>query len=367
MKILTINNRRRLLFGLILTGLLQLAAGPLAAAESHAVVFMYHRFGETKYPSTNVTLAQFESQLDYLAENGFRIWPLERIVDHLRENRPIPDRTAAITVDDAYRSVYEQAYPRLKARGWPFTVFVATDPVDQGIPGYMTWQQMREMQQHGARFANHSASHDHLVVRLPDEEEREWRARVAADISRAEQRLREELGSETGAQPMLFAYPYGEFDLPLMALLEGLGYIAFGQHSGPLGGHTPPQGLPRYPVSEAYADPDDFALKAATLPLPVVQAEPQSPWVGEVNPPRLKLTLEAGAYRTAEITCYAPGQGSLPITRLTEGPLRIAIDGKQPLPAGRSRYNCTAPAAEENRWYWYSHPWLIPPLGEEEA
>ena len=46
----------------------------------HAVVFMYHRFGEAEYPSTNITLTQFEDQLDYLETEGFRIWPLARIV-----------------------------------------------------------------------------------------------------------------------------------------------------------------------------------------------------------------------------------------------------------------------------------------------
>ncbi len=64
---------------------------------SHAVVFMYHRFGDDRFPSTNVTLEQFESHLDYLAEQEYRIWPLARIIRHLRCGRDLPDRVIAIT------------------------------------------------------------------------------------------------------------------------------------------------------------------------------------------------------------------------------------------------------------------------------
>ena len=37
---------------------------------------MYHRFGETKYPSTNVTLEQFEAHLDELKSSKYKVMPL---------------------------------------------------------------------------------------------------------------------------------------------------------------------------------------------------------------------------------------------------------------------------------------------------
>ncbi len=130
---------------------------------AQAVIFMYHRFGESRYPSTNITLAQFEEQLDFFEKNDFSVLPLSEIVEALKQNTTLPNRAIAITVDDAYLSVYTEAYPRLKAKGYPFTVFVATAVVDQGIPAYMDWQQMEEMLRHGATFANHSQHHDYLV------------------------------------------------------------------------------------------------------------------------------------------------------------------------------------------------------------
>ena len=54
--------------------------------------------------------------------------PLQELVDALRAGQPLPDRTAAITFDDGYISIYDTAWPLLRARGWPFTVFVNTEP-----------------------------------------------------------------------------------------------------------------------------------------------------------------------------------------------------------------------------------------------
>ncbi len=117
---------------------------------AQAVIFMYHRFGESRYPSTNITLEQFEEQLEFFEKNNFSVLPLNEIIEALKENKTLPDKSIGITIDDAYLSVYKEAYPRLKAKGYPFTVFVATGVVDQGIPAYMDWEQMAEMQKHGA-------------------------------------------------------------------------------------------------------------------------------------------------------------------------------------------------------------------------
>ena len=196
-----------------------LSAPVMPAAEPHAVLFIYHRFGEDEHPSTSIRLDQLDAQLDYLDGGGYHVLPLHDIVKAISEGGTLPDRTVAITIDDAYRSIYDQAFPRLRERGWPFTVFVCTEPVDSGLSGYLTWDQMREMAEHGATFANHSASHDALIDRRDGETENDWAARVHQDVARAQQRLEDELGSA----PMLFAYPYGEYDEPLAELIAEMG------------------------------------------------------------------------------------------------------------------------------------------------
>ncbi|MEX2525509.1 MAG: polysaccharide deacetylase family protein [Gammaproteobacteria bacterium] len=333
------------------------------AVPSHAVVFMYHRFGDDRFPSTNVKLEQFESHLDYLADNDYEVWPLDRIMERLQCGRSLPDKVVAITIDDAYLTVYEEAFPRLKERGWPYTVFVSSDPVDQGLDDYMTWSQIREMQAAGAAIANHGASHEHLVLRQPGESEKQWRARVRADIEKGQRRLHDELGPGTN-ELKLFAYPFGEYDRALADLLEEMEYIAFGQHSGAIGVHSDKRRLPRYPVNESYAALDEFARKAASLPLPVLKIDPDDPLVDD-NPPRLVFTLDEGAYAVDQLACYAGGQGRIRVESLDNGSRRFLVQAQKPFAAGRARYNCTAPAHGGGRWYWYSHPWLIPPIGDD--
>jgi len=45
----------------------------------------------------------------YLDEHGFDVVPLQTLVVRLRSGRPLPDKTAAITFDDGYRSLYDKA------------------------------------------------------------------------------------------------------------------------------------------------------------------------------------------------------------------------------------------------------------------
>ncbi len=339
----------------IAAALLLSSIGYSPGADADAVAFMYHRFGESGFPSTNVRIEQFEAHLDHLVEAGYRVRSLDWIVERLEAGEAIPDRTVAITIDDAYLSVYTEAWPRLKARDMPFTVFIATDPVDQGLAAYMNWAQVREMHEAGVAFANHSATHDYLVRRRPGERESDWRARVSADIERGQARLVERLGSA----PMLFAYPYGEYDLALAGIVRALGYVAFGQHSGAIGALSDLKALPRFPMAESYAGIGEFRSKAASLALPVIEHEPRDPLITDADAaPRLVFRLADSDARLGELACFASGAGRIPVETVDAGTRTFATRAPGPLPNGRSRYNCTAPSAEAGRFYWFSQPWL---------
>jgi len=323
------------------------------AANQNAVVFMYHHFGEADLPTTNVTLDQFEQHLNLLEHDHYQVWALEKIVDYIRNDQPLPDKTVAITVDDAYRSVYTQAYPRLLAKGWPFTVFVSSDAVDQKLPAYMSWDQMREMRQHGVTFANHSASHDFLIRKRTGESLQGWRQRVIDDIQHAQARIEKELGE--GAE--LFAYPYGEYNEALANIIKELGYTGFGQQSGAIGPYSDMRILPRYPMAEAFADIAQFRTKAASLALPVTDVKPWDPELVKDLQPRMEVTLAASDARLDQLACYLSNQGHIEIIWLDKD-RRFAVRADRPLSVGRSRYNCTAPSAQSGRYYWFSHLWI---------
>jgi peptidoglycan/xylan/chitin deacetylase (PgdA/CDA1 family) len=280
---------------------------------------------------------------------------VEKIVAHVRKGQPLPDKCVGITIDDAYTSVYERAFPVLRENGYPFTVFVTTGGVDKGFESYMTWDRMREMQSGGAAFAGHGHSHDYLVRRRAGETEREWTERVKEDIALSVERLREEFGSS----PVLFAYPYGEYDTALRQIVADLGLVGFGQQSGALWRGSDFTALPRFPMAGGYADMAQFTVKAGSLPLPVASAVPDDPVLPQGDsPPVLQLKLEPGDYRRETLACY--GAEGVRIETSWKDPegLTLEVAAREPLPVGRSKYTCTARHRSENRYYWYSHLWI---------
>ena len=95
-KLLEMFSRLSLIPSLVF-GLLAGFIAPSFAAD-HAVILMYHRFGEDQYPSTNVRLEQFEEHLEVLAQGQYNVLPLDDIVAHLQSGEPLPDRTVEVDV-----------------------------------------------------------------------------------------------------------------------------------------------------------------------------------------------------------------------------------------------------------------------------
>ena len=187
----------------LLVAVLSISVG---RADDHAVALVYHHVSEDTPSLTSVTPETFSRHLAYLREHDFNVWSLGSILDAIEKDQAIPPNTVAITFDDAYLSVYTEAFRQLRNYGWPFTLFVNTEAIDSGYSGSMTWDQIREVVKAGGEIGNHSHSHGHLVRRQDGETDAQWRQRITGDILKAEQRLRD----ETGIKPTLFAYPYGE-------------------------------------------------------------------------------------------------------------------------------------------------------------
>jgi peptidoglycan/xylan/chitin deacetylase (PgdA/CDA1 family) len=327
----------------------------VSLSAEHAVVLQYHHFGDNTPPSTSVTLEQFDRHLEYLSENKYNVWPLEKIVTYLKEKKELPDRCVAITIDDAFVSVYEEAFPRLKGYGFPFTVFVPTEGVEKGIKSYLTWEQMREMQGAGAVFVSHSHSHDYLIRRYPGESEDVWIDRVTNDIKKSLNLLKEKLGSSS----KLFAYPYGEYNVALKQIIRSLRLIGIGQHSGAIWHGSDFAVLTRFPMAGHYAEMGQFITKVRSMPLPVISVEPGGPVLPhDILKPVLRLTLAPGEYWPDSLTCYSGGQGRINVRWIDRDEGIVEITPNKDLSKGRSRYNCTARHKKESRYFWYSHLWI---------
>lgn len=353
MRLIGLRCMTKALMGLLVVGMFCGWAPPAHAGSDSAVIFMYHRFGDGRFPSTNIRMEQFKEHVAYLEENGYRVAPLDEVVATLKSGDTFAEKTVALTMDDAYASVYEHAWPILREKGWPFTVFVATDGVDRRFSDYMTWDQMRELKAAGVQFANHSASHPHMIDRADGETEAQWLARIQADVLKAQARLDKELGP----CPKMLAYPYGEYNGKVADLMAELGFLAFGQHSGAAGPTTDFRAVPRFPMSEAYGAIRSFRTKARTKSLPIVS---MSPWDPETTDrqPELEVSVGEGDIIWNELSCFVSGQGRVEVRWVVPGKT-FKVRAEKPLPPGRHKYNLTAPAGDRRAYHWFSRQWIV--------
>jgi len=331
--------------GLLLA--LCLACGYAPGAHA-AVALIYHRFDDDRFPSTNLSLATFRQQLEWLAANRFEVWSASQLIERLPSGDSLPDKVAVITIDDAYRSLLGAA-ALLEEYGFPFSVFVSTQPVDRRVPDMLDWEGLRSLCRRGGEILNHATDHDSLLAR-PGETRDARRQRILEQLKTAQQRIDDEIPEDCRSR--IFSYPYGEFDGLAEETLAAAGYAAFGQQSGPIAAWDSRQGLPRFPVNQSFADSPLMETKLLSLPFPDV-LERQDPIVTE-NPPTLRLRSFP---RIERVTCF-DGSGT-PLERRAEGPDYL-FRAAAPLARGRNRYNCTFPSANEARYHWLSQFWFVP-------
>lgn len=318
---------------------------------SALVVLQYHHVSENTPAATSVSPQRFSQHMTWLADNQYRVLSMEDLLALLRKKQELPDKTAVITFDDGYTSIYSAAWPILKKHGWPFTIFVNSQHHDEKNPHYMSWAQLREMAEAGVTIGNHSVSHNHMIRLQQGEDQSTWLRRMRAEIEGAQQRI----DKEVGRQPRVFAYPFGEHNRKLENLLADLKYVAFAQHSGPIAPFDALQALPRFPFGGVYGDIKDFALKAGSLPMPLQnltladeKMQPlQDPLLPD-NTDKVTLMISAEKAMLKSISCFYSGKPAT--VDLRDDRLHVSNSGA--IPPGRSRFNCTAP--ENGRFYWLS-------------
>ncbi|HCP00122.1 MAG: chitin deacetylase [Alphaproteobacteria bacterium] len=336
--------RRWAVGGLLLSAAADLALPAPASAANSAVILVYHRFGESALPSTNTRLEQLDAHIAELNSGPYTVMPVSDIVDAIREGRELPDRTVGITIDDGYRSVYTEAFPRFRSAGLPFTLFLSTNPVDREFSDFMTWDQVRELRDAGVTIGGHTATHLHMAANSTE--------RNQLDIETSNARYLAELN----AQPSLFAYPFGEASMSVQSLVKDSGYTsAFGQHSGPLDGSADTYYMPRFALNEVFGDMDRFRLVVNTLPIPHSDMSPSNPMLTQ-NPPIFGFTRTETTNLVNRLACYAADQGQVRVEEI--GP-RVEVRMNGPFPAGRARLNCTE-LGRDGRWHWLGMLYYVP-------
>ena len=226
-------------------------------------VFAYHRFGDDRFPSTNIDMKVFKDQLNYLKENNYKVLTLDEAIEAI-ENENVKPKSVVLTVDDGYKSFYENAFPLLQEYGYKVTIFVNTSYV--GGNDFMDWDELREISKAGMEIGNHSHEHPHFLNKQnPAKSFRE-------DVLKAQSLFEKHLGYFPGA----FSYPYGEYDRTLIEEAREMGfYAATAQRSGVMSPEST-FAIPRFPMGGPFATIDGFKRKLKFLPLRIRVHSPQS-------------------------------------------------------------------------------------------
>lgn len=240
--------------------------------SGNLTIFIYHHFGDKRYPTTNVAMDSFIAQMRYLADNKYRVISLAEAVRIVRENRPILEKTAVITIDDGYKTIYSKAWPVLKSLDFPFTVFLYAEGIEKGYSNYLSWEQVLEMQAAGVDFQDHSYSHYRLADWPKGMGEQEYRQWIRADLARGKSVLQERLGRK----PRYFAIPYGEYNSIVMDEAKSAGYEAiFSQDPGSVSAGTDIFCIPREPIlGNEWASLSHFVSVLARVDLPIAEMTP---------------------------------------------------------------------------------------------
>ena len=201
-------------------------------ADAH--IFVYHRFDDSRYPSTNTSLEELYQHLSYLHKNGFQVITLSKLINALQKGDPINEKWVVLTIDDGFRS-FLKALPIFRAFNFPFTLFISTKAIEHRYPDYLRWSELRKITQFG-EIALHSHSHPHLTD-LSDKA-------ILHDTTKAIALFRHRLGFS----PKFYAFPYGEYSPRIQKLLRPLFYALLSQDRGAIAPSSSLFALARIPM-----------------------------------------------------------------------------------------------------------------------
>ena len=317
--------------------------------EKTVVCFVYHRFGDKRYPTTNVPLSDFENHLRYLKENNFQVLTLSQAMDYLKSDEPVV-KTAVLTIDDGYKTFFTNGLPFLVKYKMPATLFINTKTV--GASDFMDWTQLKKIKESGVEIGNHTHSHNFFL----NESTSTRYDSFEDEIAQSQAIIRDNLH----ITPQVFTYPYGEFDEQMKKIVKDAGFTcAAAQNSGVLYEGTNKFQIPRFPMSESYSSLKQFIEKSKMLPLQIIDESPDNTIISKTESrPVLTLKLNAEDLQVSNLKCFIQGSESeWKINTQNEKEITIQIQSKSSiLKRRRTLYTITAPG--KKGWYWYSRLWV---------
>ena len=302
--------------------------------EQGVLAIMYHRFEENKYPSTNIKLDIFKKHIYLIKDNNLNFYNPGEFSKNFKEVKK--QKKILLTIDDAFMSFYENAWPILKQEKIPFILFVSTEAV--GNKGYMNWPQIKEVEKEEfAYIGNHSHSHDYLTKFTFQ--------KFVEDIEKSISIFNNKLGYN----PIFFSYPFGEYNLEHKNYVSKNFEFAFGQHSGVIDLNKDKYELPRFPINEKYGELKRFTEVISYLPLQYKIIKPENKFMkdGE-NPPKMTIEFFKEQKNLENINCFSNEGSNWRKTKIVLIDKILNINFAEKFIERRGRINCSL--KDEKGW-----------------
>ena len=317
-----------------------------AFSEPGVSVFMYHRFGENKYPSTNVSEEQFFSHIEYILSNEVKVIKLEELIEDLDQDKKFNEKSVAFSVDDAYSSFYRIAWPIFRDYKIPVTLFVSTEIIDEKTNGYMSWEEIKTFIDEGGSVGQHTSSHLHMPLNSNSE--------IKEDILNSHKSWIKNIGFI----PTLFAYPYGEASNEVIDILKEFDIShAFGQHSGVISSFDNQYYLPRFSLNERFGDIDRFQFAVDAYSLDIKDFLPGDMFLIDNKKPSIEFSI-LNNLKANSIDCFSNPGGKWDKQEVINiKNSRVQIKLSEDYLKGRARLNCTTKV--DDKWYWFGYQFLV--------
>ena len=298
---------------------------------------MYHRFNDNKYPSTNIQMDVFKQQMQIIKNLKYNFYDPKDLEKNFHTAKI--EKKILITIDDAFSSFYEFAWPYLKKEKIPFILFVSTESV--GKNGYMTWNQIKELETESAVYiGNHSHTHDYLVG-LKNQD-------FMSDIDTSSSIFKEKLGYN----PIYFSYPFGEYSTIIKEYISKNFKFSFGQHSGVIDINKDRYELPRFPINEKYGDLKRFEFLINLYPLQYKVLHPDEKYLtNNNNPPKFLVEFFEEQKNIKNINCFSDEGNKWEKSSIDFNQNTLKLNFREKFNFRRGRINCSL--NDDGVWRWF--------------
>jgi peptidoglycan/xylan/chitin deacetylase (PgdA/CDA1 family) len=186
-------------------------------------IIVYHSVDESG-SCISMRASEFKKQMEFIKDKGYKTLTASELVDILRKKGSMPKKAVVLTFDDGFENNYNVVFPILKSLALTATIFLTTDYIGKkctwdkknDIPDLplLSWEMISEMSKFGIDFQSHTATHSNLPLLSED--------RIRDELRRSRLIIENKLLKKCD----ILCYPYAEFDIRVIRILQEEGYVA---------------------------------------------------------------------------------------------------------------------------------------------